>query len=322
MAETAKIAKIAEIISQEIFSVFGWKQRPHRDQNWACVVKAHKKATHPSDVVFSYDSPLEAGRVYLTVDLKSYAKDTINKDKIEAALLSLSLSTHCANQSEEFQELYLNEETNPRVHGMLFVFNHDGAYDKDFIKLLSSIKQSSLRIKAGYRLFVFGPKEIHYLQAVANDIVKKRGRKEIPDGEACKFYHPDLVRARVTSNTLEAATAEMLLSPWLVMKYDSRVVGGKHGYLVYYRGEASSSDELKFLIDYLFRFQLVADMAEIEIRAPFADARSTAYFETAKEQYAKEYFEFEEFQTRLAQIKFSSIQTVENNFSTIELGMD
>lgn len=157
---------------------------------------------------------------------------------------------------------------------------------------------------------------------MANDIVKKRGRKEIPDDDACKFYHPDLVRARVTSNTLDAATAEMLLSPWLVLKYDARSSSGNYGYLVYYRGDASTVDELKFLIDYLFRFQLVADMVKIEIRSPFADSRATALFQTAKEQYAKEYFEFQEFQDRLDQISFSAIQSVENCFSTIELGMD
>ena len=322
MAETANIAKIAQIVSDEIFSVFGWKRRPHKDQNWECVVPSHRKATHPSDVVFSYDSPLENGRVYLTVDVKSYQRSVITKNKVEEALLSLSMSAECANQSEEWQDLYVDPTTNARVHGMLFVFNHDGNYDKDFTKLLSTIKQTALRIKAAYRLYVFGPKDIHYLQNIANDIVKKRGRKEIPDSEFCKFYHPDLVRARVSSNTLEAATAEMLQSPWLVLKYDARATNGKYGYLVYYRGEASSVDELKFLIDYLFRFQLVADMAQIEIRAPFADSRATALFETAKEQYAKEYFEFQEFQTRLNQISFSNIATIENCFSTIELGMD
>ena len=139
MAETANIAKIAQIVSDEIFSVFGWKRRPHKDQNWECVVPSHRKATHPSDVVFSYDSPLENGRVYLTVDVKSYQRSVITKNKVEEALLSLSMSAECANQSEEWQDLYVDPTTNARVHGMLFVFNHDGNYDKDFTKLLSTI---------------------------------------------------------------------------------------------------------------------------------------------------------------------------------------
>lgn len=323
MAETATIAKMADLVSKEIFTVFGWQRRPHKDQNWKCVVKSHKKKTHPSDVVFSYDSPLESGRVYLTTDLKSYAAKTLTKDKLQEALVSLSMSTECANQCEEWQNLYADPESNFRVNGLLFVYNHDGEFDREFTTVLSLVKQTSLRIKAAYRLYVFGPPEIAYLYTIANDILKKRGQRELPEAEHCKFYHPDLIRHRVTSNTLEAATAEMLLSPWQVLRYEpTAATSNVGGYIVYYRDPAKSADELKFLLDYLFRFQLVAESVRIEIRAPFADSKASAFFETAKEQYAKEYFGFPEFKKRLDQITFSSITTVHSKFSTEELGMD
>lgn len=314
---------MAEEVSKGIFSIFGWDKRPHRDQNWACVVKSHKKRTHPSDAVFSYESPLEHGRVYLTTDLKSYAAATINKEKIEDALKSLSMSAECANQSEEWQQLYSDPESNYRVYGMLFIYNHDGEYDKNFSKVLALANQSIPKVKANYRMFVFGPSEITYLYNVANDILRKRGAGELPGAKHCTYYHPDLVRARVTSNTLKAATAEMLLSPWQILEFGAtEVTNNQRGYVVYYREPAASVDELKFLIDYFFRYQLVADSVRIEIRAPFADPKASSYFATAKEQYAREYFNFPEFAKRLEQITFSSIPTVLSQFSTTELGMD
>lgn len=321
--ETGPTAEMANIVSREIFSVFGWNRRPHKDQNWKCVVKAHKRSDHPSDVVFSYDSPLESDRIYLTTDLKSYAASTITKDKLQDALVSLSVSAECANQSDDWRHLYADTEENYRVHGLLFVYNHDGGYDRNFPKLLSHIKQSALKIKPAYRIYVFGPEEITYLYTVAGDILKRRGAGELPAAEHCKFYHPDLVRARVKSNTLTAATAEMLLAPWLIIKYEAtKATDNRAGYIIYYRETAADADELKFLLDYLFRCQLVGEDISIEIRAPFAVEKASAFFETAKEQYAKEYFNLPEFKRRLDCIKFTLLPTALPQFSKVELGMD
>lgn len=328
MAETAAIAKMAEEVSKGIFSIFGWGRRPHHDQNWACVSGNHKsklgrkKLTHPSDVVFFYDSPLEHGRIYINTDLKSYSASTITKDNLEEALINLSMSVECANQSGEWQDIFADPESNHRVYGMLFIYNHDAEYDKNFSNLLGMVKYNLLKVKANYRIFVFGPAEIEYLFNVTNDILRKRGASELPSAKYCKFYHPDLVRSRVTSNTLKAATAEMLLSPWQILEYEAtEETNHQKGYVIYYRDSGSSVDELKFLIDYCFRYQLVADSVRIEIRAPFADSKATAHFETAKAQYAKEYFNFPEFEKRLSQITFSSISAILARFSGPELGM-
>lgn len=322
MAETSNIARIATIVSEEVFSVFGWSRRPHKDQNWKCVVRGHKKKTHPSDVVFSYESPLEAGRVYLNVDLKSYAKATITKEAVEKALISLSMSAECANQSEEWQNLYVDPESNARVHSVLFVYNHDGAYNTDFNRVVKTLKSSLFKVKVAYRCFIFGPKDICYLQTISSDILKKRGRNQLPGSNSCHFFHPDLVRARVTSNTLDSATAEMLLSPWQILQFSATNEKPNGGIIVYYRESATTVDELKFLIDYLFRFQLVEENIPIEIRAPFAADQATAFFATAKEQYAKDYHEMPEFIKRLDQIKFHLIPEIQTTFSKVELGMD
>src|SRR5581483_1019545 len=99
MAETAQIAEIAEKASGEIFSVFGWERRPPKDRNWDCVTAQHKKATQHSDVVYSYEDPVEASNIFFTTDLKSYAKETISQDKVKAALKSLAISAECAVKS-------------------------------------------------------------------------------------------------------------------------------------------------------------------------------------------------------------------------------
>lgn len=326
MAETADIAQMADEVSRRIFSIFGWNRRPHRDRNWPCVAPEHKKRTHPSDVVFSYDSPVEPHRIFLNTDLKSYARSSITKDAIESALQSLSLAVDCANRSQQWQELYVDPETPFHAHGLLFIYNHDGEYDKDFDGLLANVKPTLLKLKGRNRLYVFGPSQIEYLDIVAHDIQLSRGREgddKLPPSSQCSFFHPDLVRARVTTKTLSAATAEMLLAPWLVLQYEAVTGGADHmGYIVYYRGKCESADELKYMLDYLFRFQLVGDRNKIEIRAPFASSNATALFATAKEQYAKDYFDFAEFKKRLERISLRSIPRAISKFSEVELGMD
>lgn len=326
MAETADIAKMADEVSRRIFSVFGWNKRPHKDRNWPCVAPEHKKKTHPSDVVFSYDSPVEPHRIYLNTDLKSYARKSITKDALEKALKSLSLAVDCANRSEKWQELYVDPQSSFHVHGLLFIYNHDGNFDKDFDAILADVKPSLLKLKGKNRLYVFGPRQIEYLQTVASDILTSRGlegEEKLPPASKCKFFHPDLVRARVTTKTLTAATAEMLQSPWLVLQYEAPSGSADHlGYIVYYRDKCETVDELKFLLDYLFRFQLVDDHNKIEIRAPFAVKTATALFATAKEQYAKDYFDFAEFKRRLERISLRSIPETKTKFSEEEMGME
>ena len=326
VAETADIAKMAEEVSRRIFSIFGWERRPHRDRNWPCTAPEHKKKTHPSDVVFSYDSPVEPNRIFLNTDLKSYARSSITKDGVEKALQSLSLAVDCANRNEHWQQLYANPELGYHVHGLLFIYNHDGGYDKDFDNLLADVKLSLLKMKGKNRLYVFGPRQIEYLDMVAYDIQFSRGQEDegrLPPSSQCHFFHPDLVRARVTTKTLKAATAEMLLAPWLVLQYEAPSESSDHlGYLIYYREDCSSADELKFLLDYLFRFQLVGDRNKIQIRAPFAVSNATAIFETAKEQYAKDYFDFPEFKKRLERISLRSIPRVNSSFSETQMGLD
>ena len=69
MAETESIAKMAEMLSREIFRPFGWTNHPLYNENFACLnQEAHKLKTHPTDTVFSYTIECSFS-ILFTIDL-------------------------------------------------------------------------------------------------------------------------------------------------------------------------------------------------------------------------------------------------------------
>jgi hypothetical protein len=325
MAETAEIAKMADKVSKDIFNIFGWQRRPHQDLNFPCTVEEHKRKTHPADVVFSYCSPTEQNKIFLNVDLKSYASNSIASGQISTAINNLITTVDCANASSVWRERYGGSDLNYDVHALLFVYNHDGKFDKGWANLVTDARVFLSKIKKNNRIYVLGPPDIEYLVNIADDIVRQRGGqdKELPDAEFCNFFYPDMVIQRVGRCHNESATLEVLTSPWQILCYSK---AGKNknqsGTYCYYRGTGNTVDEFKFLIDYLFRFQLVADDHIISIRMPFAVADASARFETAKEQYCKDHHNLSEFKQRLDRISFYHIARVRDHFDETQLGMD
>jgi hypothetical protein len=230
MAETDNIARIAEKVSNEVFAVFGWERHTLHNQNWACAVGEHfprANATHPSDVVFFYEDPYEGGHVYVTTDLKSYAKNTIVKEKVAGAMRRLAMSAECANISEQFQRLYIPDHGRWTAVGLLFIYNHDDAYSSNFDELLAAIDKKNLALATGRRMFVMGPNQIRYLYNVARDIVWLRGKGTIPAQDACHFYYPDMVRTTTLSGKeARAASLEWLAAPWQILRYRRPTPGG------------------------------------------------------------------------------------------------
>jgi hypothetical protein len=95
---------------------------------------------------------------------------------------------------------------------------------------------------------------------------------------------------------------------------------------VYYRDGGVSTDEFKYLFDYLFRYQLIDPGNLIRVRAvpaakPAVDA--AAMFEKAKIEYAAHSHPAaqEEFKARLKDVSFATIEAVYPKFSDIEIGM-
>jgi hypothetical protein len=140
MAETDNIAKLAEYVATSVFSRFLWQSTGARNQNWPCELSAHKRKTHPSDIVFFYDEPYTLSRTYVNCDLKSYASGTITAGNVLAALDSLALSLSCAEISSSWRDMYAHEGYSPAMVGMLFIYNHDGEYDSSFDHILAQVK--------------------------------------------------------------------------------------------------------------------------------------------------------------------------------------
>src|SRR3989442_2631594 len=105
--ESQNIALIAERASSEIFDVFGWRLVGPRNKNWACVERERhdrrRVGTHPSDAVFRYEDPWSGKEAYVTSDLKSYARGSIQQQPVVSALRNLSRSVECAGVSPEIR---------------------------------------------------------------------------------------------------------------------------------------------------------------------------------------------------------------------------
>lgn len=332
MSETRNLEDMAKVLSEPIFTTFGWQRVGPENPNWDCVERdkhnKNKVKTHPSDVVFRYPEPYLGFDVYLTTDLKSYGANSINKSSLTPYLKSLAQSVECANKSGDWAKLYATDSKNWEVNGLLFVYNHDGNYDRDFDAVLSEIQFSDVPLALSQKVFVLGPSQIEFLDSVATDISIERGQKRLPDEKFCGFYYPDLEESKAQAKkVLPAATIEMLLGPWIVLRYQTFETGSmKAGYYFYYRGAGSSVDEFEYVLDYIFNYQLLEDYDHISIRMPFGDPKAPAIFQRAKRRYHDEYWPLAQSATenaegRLSRIDCQLIAKFKERFSSIQLGM-
>lgn len=325
MAETSNIAKMAEKLSKELFAEFQWERMDPTDTNWPCEDSdKHNAKTHPSDVVFYYEEPYTQARTYINTDLKSYAKGTISTSSVRAAIESLARALSCAEKSNDFKKLFLHDHVSTEICGMLFIYNHDGEYDKDFRSVLSQVSQQKLDIPSKSKIVVLGPSDIFWLSNVRNEIaVMRGGSNEIPDREHCRFYYPHLVRKKnVQLDRAKAATLEMLTAPWIIMSFINPKKQNQKGYVVFLRRRGESIDEFLYLIDYLMHYQILIDNTEVMIKILDPDPNAAAYFSKARTQYVDQAEGGQAMKERLELIKFGQINHVKTSFSEIELGMD
>jgi hypothetical protein len=312
MAETVNIGEIANQLSDEIFSYFGWKAHPKRDDNFPCCNPDHvtkpktvkrtpsstkgraappapkQKDSHPGDVVFYYQDPYLGLRIYLHTDLKSYAKDSVSTTKLRAAIESLAMTVECARCSEEWRKKYSVPDDEPiDVRGLLFVHNHDGKYVDDFDAAVSKTNFSSVPVAPNVYIHFLGPHDISRLFTIANDIVRLQHQKTLP--ETYSFYYPDLVMWRRHGDVFaQPATIECITAPYFIITYET---GAKSppGYLIYYNRMGGTVDEFEYFLDSLSRYQMLEPGKLIRIRmvskSPSGDYLSN--FKSARERYAK-----------------------------------
>jgi hypothetical protein len=330
MPETSNTAEMAKKVSSELFSEFGWEQKGPEDVNWGCVSqKKHGLETHPSDVVFWYPDPYDDAKVFLNTDLKSYAAGSLKKPQIRDALTRLCKATDCANVATDWRNLYGDDNANYRCHGLLFVYNHDGEYDGDFEKFFDAMDTKDIPLEGPNRVFVFSPATVDYLNNIAVDLQRARGNGKLPAKGHYSFYYPDFIGPHPKRQNQAAASIEVLLSPWQIIRFVSTTaaddghtaVGQQVQYFVYYRGTGSSMNEFKYLFDAFFRYDLLGDDGRVSLRMPFADQGAAGFFDRAKDAYADDFYGLKEFRTRLNRITFDPIDTFKKVYSTVALGM-
>lgn len=323
MAETINIAKMAEKLSKELFAEFLWNRMEPANLNWPCEdIERHNTHTHPSDVVFYYDEPYSQARTYVNCDLKSYAKGSITVGSIRSAIESLARALSCAERSNEFRTKFLHEHVTPEICGLLFVYNHDSEYDKEFSTLLGQVKNEKLDIPSKSKIVVFGPRDIFWLNNVHHEIAYMRGGiGELPDREHCKYFYPHLVRRKYVQLNAKAATLEMLTAPWIILSYINPKKQNRKGYVIFYRKRGESVEEFLYLIDYLMHYQVLVDDTDVFVKMLDQHFNAAALFSKAKDQYVEEYMGGVGTRDRLNTIQFAQINNVYTKFSELELGM-
>lgn len=322
MAETINIAKMAEKLSTGIFKEFLWGRSEHTNLNWSCEKPDdHKKKTHPSDVVFWYDDPYSRTRTYVNCDLKSYASGSITVSAMREAIESLSKALSCAEISGEFNDKYIHQGNSSNICGMLFVYNHDAGYDKDFNTILHKIKSEELDIPKGSKIVVFGPEEIFWLNNVHHEIIHLRGGSGLlPERDHCKFFYPHLARKKnVQLEQAKGATLEMLTAPWIILSYANPKKNNKKGFVVFMKKRGDSVEEFLYLIDYLMQYQVITGETEVTIRLLDANPIASANFSKAKDQYVDNYDGGEEIREILNDIDFGKLEHVRTSFCELEL---
>lgn len=320
--ETINIAKMAEKLSKGIFNEFLWGRMEHTNINWSCEKQGlHQVKTHPSDVVFWYDEPYAQSRTYVNCDLKSYAQGSITAGAIREAIESLAMALSCAEVSQEFNDKFIHQNISPNIHGMLFVYNHDGEYDKDFSKILDKVKSEDLDLPRGAKIVVLGPEDIFWLNNVHHEIIHLRGGAGLlPDRDNCRFFYPHLVRKKnVQPEHAKAATLEMLTAPWIILSYINPKNNNKKGFVVFVKNRGDTVDEFLYLIEYLMHYQVITDGTEVTIRLLDPHANSSANFAKAKDQYITDYQGGEEIKQVLNGIDMGKLEHVRTSFCELEL---
>ena len=330
MAETDKIAEIAEKISSEIFTDFLWERVGTKNSDWPCEDQAlHGAPTHPTDVVFYYDEPYSSERTYVQCDLKSYKKSSITKTAVHNAMISLSHQVSCAEKSDEWRDRYFHKTQTPAISGLLFVYNHDGEYDKDFRSYLYSFDNSKQDLPKGSKMVVLGPEDINWLHNVSNELRRMRSDPNkalrIPDLESCRYFYPQLSRkANLAIGKARAATLEMLTGPWIILEYEKSSQDNSRGFVVFYRRDGKTTEEFMYLLEYLRLHNVLTEKTDVQIKTLNVVANASAKFNQAKQRFIEgiDSSKHSELAELVDAIKYSSMTAVISQFSSVELGMD
>ncbi|MCK6254039.1 hypothetical protein [Pseudomonas fragi] len=373
--EVSAIAEMANLVANDLVKWFKWTKFPLVDQNFKCLkVEKHstprrkrkvggdatqeasqddgnvlvedtipKSHNHPVDVILSYVDPYTAKRVMLNTDLKSYQTNSISKTMIRNALKSLGNTIECARSSPDWKAKY-NFTEDADIRGLLFVYNHDGDYDKNFYDIFRStpgeggdkgqgkIDITNLPISKGQLLHIIEPKIINYMLSIINDSANLHAEGTFPETEYF-FYYPELTLHKTKlPKEVRPATIELLSAPYLIIehgpikKYNERTSALEdrygEGFVVYYNRSGSTVKEFIYLLDTLSSFQMLDRDCSLRLRiahdSPADALRSN--FEAAKATYAEDWG-FDHYKIeKLNRIELKLIEVAQKKFSATDVG--
>lgn len=332
--ENSRRQKIAEIVGKKLFvEQFGWVLRGTANIDWLCTnPPLHGKdkdarMSHPTDACYRYVDPYDATPTYVIIDFKSYGATSITKGNIENYLKKLSSAVKCAPSSSAFQRNFVGQDTDYNVHGILFIYNHDLAYQGDFSAILDEVSTLGADIAKDQSLLIMGPDDVKYFDMICSDM--RAERDLFPDLRDVKYFAPDLKTQPVHGKKFGPLSFRMLSSPWQFVAPDgSKPNNQLSDLVVYYRDSGETADEFLWLIDTLIvDLQLLGDNNRIRIRGILPDKEAALRFSEAKESYKEDYhgvtvLSKDEFSARLDRITFESVNSTYSRFSELEVGLE
>lgn len=349
--ETSQIAEMANRVSKDIFKWFKWERIPLMDQNFDCKKQEkhaptkQQKHSHPVDVVFKYNDPYLDNPILLNTDLKSYNKSSMTSPNIRGALKSLAQTIDCSRISNEWQSRY-DTAGLAEIRGLLFVYNHDTEWDKDFAKLLLPPKKKeevgdekglvakSLPLEEGQLIHIIEPRTIAYMTTVIADAQRLHAEGSFP-AKNYYFFYPDLKLHKARGDKYSRpATIEMICGPFLIVEHDEikkhdettemTEVTYQSGFVIFYNRAGNSHLEFMYLFDVLSTYQILDGSNKLRIRvahhSPNVDIRS--HFKRAIEMYVHDWGFDEYKKNRLEGIELEIIEIHKTSFSQVDIGWE
>jgi hypothetical protein len=322
MPERVNVATMADYMSRQLFSKFGWELHGTPNESWKCTNPDHLKEDHPTDATFVYEDPYTGNYVHLLTDVKSYSATTIKSFSLNSTIESLAVAVDCAKDNENWKDLYLKAGAPPQVEGLLFVFNHDAQYDRNFNQSISHAFESPIQIPRGVRITIIGPDDVWYLNEIIADTAVLAREGTIPlNPEDLSFYYPSISRRKIARRDRSVvATIDVLKGKYQLLTYKlPQGSGSINGMLVYYRGPGQDEREFIVLIDMLRMLGMLDSCDVIHIRCARAIPMAANNFRKALSQYSG--YPEHKMPEKLRKLKYFSVSSVRPNLTEYEVAL-
>lgn len=316
MAETIRIAELANLITEDIAGFLKWKIHPQNDLNHECMMpETHFKdareddlKTHPTDIVIYYTDPFENKTIYFNTDLKSYGKKSITFSSVKSWLINIITGTVCSNINSSWKKTY-DVTGNYEIRGLLFTYNHDGEFKKPFYDFIHDYPEHTphttkrapqrfhlrdLKVSQDIKLHIIEPQLINNILSIKHDLDKLRIDNKVPsikNSVPINFYYPN---RQMSKNLLKPedcpATIELINGPFFIMNYgqfsyfeqdpddaEKAIKTTKNGgNIIFYREKGESVEEFIYLIETLMTLELINENSSTLIRHASVNIDKTA----------------------------------------------